>query len=249
MPPWLIDRWPLKLAALVLSLVIWLVVSSREPSEEVVTVRFAPEMDSSLRLISEPPALRALVIGRGRELMKLYSTPVTYRPAFGPAVADTVRLSLTPSEIVVPPGVDVLVRDIRPRNFEVRFAATLRKVVPVKSALTLAPDASVRVDGPPRLEPESVTVTGPRRAVVKVDSITTVRETRVICDDAAWRIPLDTTGIGARVRPASVTARVPVTRISTRAFGPACAPTRSVRPPAAIDTPTRSPFSLPTKTP
>ena len=249
MPPWLINRWPLKLAALGLSVVIWIVVSSREPSEEVVTVRFAPEMDSSLRLISEPPALRALVIGRGRELIKLYSTPVTYRPEFGPGVADTLRLTVTPAEVVVPPGVDVLVRDIRPRTFEVRFAATLRKIVPVKSALTLAPDASVRVDGPPRIEPESVTVTGPRRAVAKVDSITTVRETRVICDDAAWTIPLDTTGIGARVRPASVTARVPVTRISNRAFGPACAPARAIRPRAALDTPARSPSSLPTKTP
>ena len=249
MPPRLIKRWPLKLAALVLSVVIWIVVSSREPSEEVVTVRFAPELDSSLRLISQPPALRALVIGRGRELIKLYSTPVTYRPAFGPSAADTVRVTVTPAEIVVPPGVDILVRDIQPRTFEVRFAGTLRKLVPVRSALTLAPDPSVRVDGPPRISPDSVTVSGPRRAVSKVDSITTIRETRVICDDVAWMIPLDTTGIGARVRPASVTARVPVTRIGNRAFGPACAPARAIRPRAAVDTPARSPFTLPTKKP
>lgn len=249
MPPWLIDRWPLKLAALVLSLVIWLVISSREPSEEVVTVRFAPEMDSSLRLISQPPTLRALVIGRGRELIKLYSTPVTYRPRFGPNVADTVQLTVSPAEIEVPPGVAILVRDIRPRTFEVRFAATLRKIVPVKSALTLAPDPSVRVDGPPRIDPESVTVSGPRRAVSRVDSITTVRETRIVCDDVAWMIALDTTGIGARVRPATVRARVPVTRIGNRALGAACTPARALRPRAAADTSARSPFTLPTKTP
>lgn len=249
MPAWLVNRWPLKLAALFLSVVIWFVVSAREPTEEVVTVRFAPEMDSSLRLISQPPALRALVIGRGRELIKLYSTPVLFRPEFGPNVADTVQLTLTPSVVEVPPGVDILVRDIQPRTFEVRFAATLRKIVPVKSALTLAPDASVRVDGPPRIEPESVTVTGPRRAVARVDSITTVRETRVICDDAAWMIALDTTGIGARVRPAQVTARVPVTRIGNRPLGPTCASPRQPRPRASSDTVVRSPFTLPSKRP
>ena len=221
------EHWPLKIAALFLALVLWLVVSAREPTEEVIPVSFQPQLDSSLRLISQPPTVRALMIGRGREVLQLYSSPPLYRPVITAETEDTVTLTLTPSDIELPPEVDVLVRDVQPRSFMLRFAPSGQRFVPVRSGLTLAPDPSIRIEGPPRFDPESVLVTGPRRAVARVDSVTTVRETRVVCDGGAWIVSLDTSGLGARVRPAQVTARIPVSRDTAGVPGAVCIANRA----------------------
>ncbi|HEX2781655.1 MAG TPA: hypothetical protein VHM30_19275 [Gemmatimonadaceae bacterium] len=109
------ERLPLKIAALFFAIVLWLVVSAEEPTEEVVNVRFAPALDSGVVVAGELPAVRALVLGSGRELLKLYSAqPVIVRRIPG-AVRGDVRLELGPADVDLPAGVNAVVRDVRPR--------------------------------------------------------------------------------------------------------------------------------------
>src|SRR3712207_9142813 len=65
------ERLELKVTAIVLAIVLWFLVSARETTEEIVGVRFAPQLDSSLALREPPRPVSALVIGRRGELMKL----------------------------------------------------------------------------------------------------------------------------------------------------------------------------------
>ena len=214
--PWsiasLTEHLMLKIAALLLALMLWLVVSAREPTAEVIPVRFEPLLDRSLTLVSPLPPMRALVIGEGRDLLKLYSTPPVVRRVINASVTDTFTLELQPSDVDIPVNVDAIVRDIQPRSIKLTFAATGRRMVPVRSRMRLRAGGNVIAIGNPQFEPESVMITGPRRTVARVDSVPTVAESRILCGQYAGVIRLDTTRLGVSVRPRQVQMSIPVRR-------------------------------------
>ena len=120
------ERLGLKAAALFFALVLWTVVSVEEPTDEVIPIRFAPVVDSGMVIVSPLPTVRALVIGRGRELLKLYdASPVIVRRVQS-GTSETVILELSPADVDLPAGVDAVVRDVRPHNvtLQLRRATT-----------------------------------------------------------------------------------------------------------------------------
>ena len=96
------ERLGLKAVALVLALLLWIVVSLRQPTEGYVRVRVTPVLDSSLVLIGAAPEVRALVSGRAADLVKLFSTPLVLRRTVSGDVPDTLMLDLTPADVHVP---------------------------------------------------------------------------------------------------------------------------------------------------
>lgn len=210
----LTNHLALKGTCVVLAVVLWLVWSVREPAQEVIPVSFQPLLDPSLEMVGSVPPLRALVIGRGRELLKLYSTPPTLRKVIRAGVPDSFVVDLQPEDVDIPASVDVIVRDLQPRTVTLRFASTSRRLVPVRSALRLTAGPGLRMIGPAEFEPESVLVSGPRAAVGRLDSVRTVADARDVCDSARWLVRLDTAGLAVSVRPATVQAHIPVVRDS-----------------------------------
>jgi len=122
----------LKFAALFFALVLWLVVSAEEPTEEVMGVRFEPALDSGVVISGEMPNVRALVLGRGREILKLYNAaPVIHRRVRS-GLRDSIRIELGPADVDLPAGVSAAVRDVRPRIITLR----LRRVAPLLPSAT-----------------------------------------------------------------------------------------------------------------
>jgi hypothetical protein len=203
------ERLALKGTALLLALVLWFIVSAKEPAEEIIAIRFQPSFDPSLQLVGELPTIRALVVGSGRELLKLYSSPPTIRRSIGEDVPDTLELNLRPEDVDLPPGVEAIVRGVEPRRVTLVFAAELAKRVPVRSGLRLEADSLERFDPVIRFDPDSVRVTGPRRTVARISAVHTMPITITAADSTIILAPLDTTELGrARVRPGSVFAQV-----------------------------------------
>lgn len=235
----LTERVPFKAGALFFALVLWLVVSAEEPAQEVVRVRFDPLIDSSLTVISPPPELRAIVIGRARDLIRLLSNPPVIRRLVRSDISDTVTIQIGPEDVDLPPGVDAIVSDVQPRQLTLAFARTMQRWLPVTSQLDVSADSGFRVTGNPRFNPESVLVSGDRRVVRSMRGIPTVRALLVVPDSALTRVPLDTARLGVMATPAIVDVHVPVAR----------AP---VLPPAAVKdsgiaaaSPARTPGSSP----
>src|SRR4051812_15186085 len=221
-------RLLLKSTALVLAIVLWLIATSKEPTEEVVPVRFTPGLDSSLVLRDPPPAIRALVAGRGEDLLKLYSTPLVISRVIANDVPDTLVLDLAPSDIKLPAGLEnsIIVRDVQPRSLTLRFETSSVRVVPVRSELRIEPvGGAYQV----RFEPESVEVSGPRQAVARVNHVSTVRATIYGNDSIPHLVDVDTTRLGARVKPTQVKAYVVPPAALTNAV-PGVAPQSSGRP-------------------
>src|SRR5918997_5426342 len=138
------ERLELKVTALVLAIVLWFMVSARETTEEIVGVRFAPQLDSSLALQEAPRPISALVIGRRGELLKLVANAPIIRRPIDDEVPDTVSLELRPGDVELPPNVDARVRDVQPRRITLFFQSDLTRLVPVRVPAELGPDASGR---------------------------------------------------------------------------------------------------------
>ena len=204
------EQLPVKATALFLSVVLWMVVAGEEPSQEAVDVNLELVLDSSLVLTSPRPSIRAQVIGSTRELYKLFSQRPTVHRSFTGEVEDSVVVLLTPGDVQLPPGVEARVSAVEPQTFTLRFDSLLQRRMPVRSALRLVDPAGRVLLYEPRFEPESVTVTGQRRVVQDLESISTGRRTITVRDTAiTLDVVLDTLRLGVQVMPVRVRARIP----------------------------------------
>lgn len=198
-------RLPLKLAAVFFALVLWLAVSAEEPTEEWVDVRVAMVHDSSVTLVDSVPPVQALVVGRGRDLLKLYTTLPVLRRVIDADTAARITLSLRPGDVDLPSNVDARVRDVRPSAMTLRVRITESRRVPVRSAVEISADSGLRLVGPPNVEPDSVDVRGSREAVRKLSAVYTERRQIEVHDTVSdMLVPIDTAGLHMRVSPPQV---------------------------------------------
>jgi len=209
-------RMPLKLAAVFFALVLWLAVSAEEPTEEWVDVRVALVHDSSITLVDSVPPVQALVVGRGRDLLKLYSTLPVLRRVIDADTATRLTLSLRPGDVDLPSNVDARVRDVRPSAVSVRVRITESRRVPVRSAVEISADSGMHLVGPPNVEPDSVDVRGPREAVRKLAAVYTERRQIEVHDTISdVLVPVDTAGLHMRVSPPQVRLHILATPART----------------------------------
>lgn len=203
------DNLPMKASAVLLAIAMWMLVAAREPMEQVVGVRFAPQLDSNLVLRDPPPLVRAVVLGSANEILKLANTPLAIRrPVTGDA-PDTLAVSLRPTDVIVPEGVEVIVRDVQPHSVTLRFESTTSRQVAVASALLVrSPSATPVIIA---FSPESVLVSGPRRLIGRLRHVSTVADS-IPLDTLPRLVDLDTAGLGVVVRPAQVRVSFPSVR-------------------------------------
>ena len=209
------ERLGLKAIALVLALLLWIVVSLRQPTEGYVRVRVAPTLDSSLVLIGPAPELQALVTGRAADLVKLYATPLVLHRTVGGDVPDTLMLDVTPADVHVPPELTeaVHVLDVQPRAVMLRFESRVTRRVPVLNdgRVVVHADSVVSPGAAPHgdlvFDPDWVRVTGPRRLVRRLRGIRPNSLSIAPGDTLPHVAELDTAGMGVRVEPAQVKVR------------------------------------------
>src|SRR5881227_122227 len=199
------QRLALKGTALLLAIVLWFIVTAKEPNQDLVEVQFAPVLDSSLVLKDPPPMIHALVVGTPQELLKLFAHPLVIKRQIAANSPDTVVVDLSTSDVELPAGVDAIVRGIEPRSVTLRFESTSSRIVPVRSAVqvvmdTLHPSPPVAV----RLEPERVEVSGPRQRVLGLPYVMTARVAIPASDSLPHLVDIDTTRLGLRVKPSQV---------------------------------------------
>jgi hypothetical protein len=198
------ERLVLKGTAVFLAVVLWFVVNAKEPQLELVPVHFTPVLDSSLALRDPLPQLQALVAGSPKELIKLTANEPTIRRQITSDAPDTVVIDLRPDDVTLPEGVDAVVRDVQPRSLTLRFESTWSRKAAVHSAIEVTDNMGTPLTT--RFDPESVQVTGPRRLVLRIPSVRTVKTVIPFPDSLPHLVDIDTTGFGAgvRVRPSQV---------------------------------------------
>jgi hypothetical protein len=105
------EHLPVKFSALFFAVVMWVIVRSEEPSEAWIDVHLALSLDSTVTMAAQPPIVQALVSGRGREILKLYSTSPELRRSVG---LDDSVFAVHPADVFTTNEADVKVVDVRP---------------------------------------------------------------------------------------------------------------------------------------
>jgi YbbR domain-containing protein len=216
------QRLALKGTALLLAIVLWFIVTAKEPNQDLVEVQFAPQLDSSLVLKDPPPMIHALVVGTPQELLKLFAHPLVIKRQIAANSPDTVVVDLSTSDVELPAGVDAIVRGVEPRSVTLRFESTSSRIVPVRSAVqvvsdTLHPSGPVTV----RLDPDRVEVSGPRQRVLSLEYVVTARVAIPAADSLPHLVDIDTTRLGVRVRPSQVKVHLLPAAATASAASPA----------------------------
>ena len=133
---------------------------------------------------------------------------------------DSVAVDLRPADVYIPPDVDAIVRNVQPRALMLIFDVTLIRRVPVANAVRVVADSGSGVvrHHLTRIVPDSVAVTGPRRAVNAIASVRTVEQTVTVGDSGEFVIPLDVKRLaaGVKVQPTEVKllVHVPLARVA-----------------------------------
>lgn len=113
--------------AIVCATALWLSVSVDQTATAWVPVALSLSMDSTMALVAPPPPLRAYVVGRRADLVRLVRSPVTLRHAIASPIlvgasSGDVTVDVRPTELEMPPGVEARVRDVDPRVIVLRVA-------------------------------------------------------------------------------------------------------------------------------
>jgi hypothetical protein len=203
----------LKATAIGLAALLWFTITNREPTAKSVPVQLRLNLDSSLVLRTPPEEINAVVQGAPIDLLKLGSRSATIVEQINAQAPDTFVIDLSPKDVELPPSVAGLlsVTDVYPKSVTLEFVRTLTRRVPVRSGIQVfATSASVV----PHviIEPSTVEISGPRLMVNRVDFVRTDTTRILATDSLPHQVAIDTSGLGVRVRPEQVRARLVMPR-------------------------------------
>lgn len=217
----LLHNWPLKLAAVFLSLTLYVAVAAQEQETQDFTMRLDVQVPPGRTLLSDPPSVRVTLRGKGGELLKLR----LFRQVIALRVPDTLSTAtwfttLRPTDIDLPKGADLQVADIAPRDVAIQLDPVAAKEVPIVPRVQVTPESGQALDGGLQITPSVARLVGPDRQVAAIDSVTTVPTALEGVHGSFTRfVPLDTTPLGVvRLAPKEVRVSGTTAAVFERVF-------------------------------
>jgi hypothetical protein len=198
----------LKLIAAGLAVLLWFIITNREPTAKSVSVQLRLRLDSSLVLQTPPEEINAVVQGAPSDLLKLGNRSAAIVRQINAQAPDTFVIDLSPDDVELPASVSGLltVTDIYPKSVTLQFVRTLTRRVPVRSGVLVT--GLVGVAPRVAIEPATVEVSGPRRAVARVAFVRTDSTRIGASDSIPHQVAIDTAGLGVTVKPEQVRVRL-----------------------------------------
>jgi hypothetical protein len=223
LPTALTADWPLKLTAVALSVLLWLVASSEEPASGLLQVELRVQPPPGRAVVRALEPLHATAVGSRRELLRLSRDNLFFTRILPDTLtADSVRLDIDPSDVVLPGNPNVRIQDLEPRQVTVELNPVAQRSVPVRPVVRIQSDSGFELVGGIAVVPGEVRLAGPRDGVAAIDSVTTVPLEIASADGPTEeRVMVDTTGFGpVRVFPNRVTLTLNVQAIAEKTLWP-----------------------------
>lgn len=215
--------WPLKLTALALSVLLWLIASSEEPASALVSVELRVQPPPGRRVVREPGRVRATVVGPRRDLLRLsHGSLVLTRILPDSLTSDTASLTITPEDLVFPGASGIRVQDVEPRRVAVELNPVAQRTVPVHPVVRIQSQSGYELVGGVAVVPGEVRLAGPADRLAAIDSARTVPLELAGADGPAEQpVMVDTTGFGpVRVFPSRVTVSLNIQAMGERTLWP-----------------------------
>jgi hypothetical protein len=214
-------NWPIKLAALFLAVMLYVAVAAQQPITQRFALRVVVLVPRGRALLEPPPGVSVLITGKGSELLKLRTFPRIIHVS----VPDTLstsswRVSLGPSDVEVPKGVDVRVSEMTPGDLLLVLDSVSRKDVRIVPLITVVPDSGQVLRAGLSITPSVARLVGSDRALAAIESVTTI-PTRISSVTGAFSqaVPIDTAPLGTvRIAPKQVQVTGEIGAIHERSF-------------------------------
>jgi len=176
------DNVGLKLASFVLALLLYAHVVTEQPKQEVLRVTVACSgLADSLAILGKPPTdIDVTFRGKWKDLIRLRLSNTLLPIDLASVGPGPFRHEITPEEIserALPPElakVLEITEVAEPRALTLDVEPKAERRIFVMARVVGEPAPGWRLDGEPTVEPESVTVRGPRSAVMAIDTLRTL---------------------------------------------------------------------------
>jgi len=204
----IVRHWPLKLAALALSVILWVVVALEEPATHLEDVRLELSLAPTAALAQPLPPVQALIAGPRGEFLKLGVSALVIRATIPDSAAGSHhRLAISPGDVELPRNVRVSVQEVLPREVDVVLDRRAQRTVPVAVRAVVEPESGYALDGPVTAVPAAVRVSGAISVLGGLDSIATeALQLKGVTGVFARTVALDTTGHAVlQIAPLAVT--------------------------------------------
>ncbi len=191
----LLRHWPLKLTALALSAILWVVVALEQPATHLEDIELVLTLSPTAALAQPLPPVQALIAGPRGEFLKLSTTRLQIRASIPESAGSRSRIFISPSDVELPRDVKVTVQEVQPREIEVVLDRRAEKTVPVAVRAVVEPESGYTLEGPVVAAPAAVRVSGARSLLGALDSVATVPvELKGIAGAFQRTVPIDTAG-------------------------------------------------------
>lgn len=195
----LAQNWKLKVLALALAVLLWVVVSADQVTSNWIPVPLEIRVqDPGYRLIesSAPSEVEVRFTGPGRDFLDLAIRRAPLLLNID-QVSDTVdAFELDPGMVQVPNQLSVNPQDVRPGRVSLRFLELEDRVVPLRVRVRNELGIDWMLVDSLRAEPGRIRIRGPARLVGRIESVATQPVTLSPGDSAFSRIiEIDTAGL------------------------------------------------------
>ncbi len=217
-------NWPIKGAAIFLSLMLYVAVQLQQPVTTDFELGLNVQLPPGRTLQQKLPKIRAQISGKGSQVLRLRSLrgDVTRRmPDTLSSPTWTIRLEPSEIEAQLPKGADVRVLEIRPREITVALDSVARKDVRIVPLITVVPESGQVLHGGVSIAPTIARLVGPEKNLAAIESVTTIpTEIANVAGPFTRTVPIDTSLLGiVRIAPRQVTVSGEMGAIAERSFG------------------------------
>lgn len=168
--------WQLKLLAVALAVLLWVVVSAEQVSTTWIDIRVqVQETDPEFQLIPEsvPERVRVRFAGPGREFIDLAVRKPSLVLRIGEVEDTEQAFELVPSMVRLPAGLEVNAYDVDPAFARLRFRQLANLDLPVRISIDPADASEWTLAAPLRVTPARVRISGPADQMPDLRAVST----------------------------------------------------------------------------
>jgi hypothetical protein len=192
-------HWKLKLSALALALLLWVVFSAEQVTTQWIPVRVEAVVRDPAYVLTgrpEPRVVRVRFRGPGRELWEVALRPPTLVLPVRD-VGEARSFALDVAMVEVPERYRVTATDVRPAVVRLDLQRLVTRTVPVRPVVASGSLGRYVVEDSVRATPQTVRLTGPEEALSRLDAIPTRAFDIVPAQGGEFsrRVALDTTDL------------------------------------------------------
>ena len=170
----LLDKWPYKVAAVALAMLLWVNVTDDERQVQALRTQVTYDVqDEDYVLVDAPDEIRTSFSGRRADLVSLNFNPPTIRVPIAEVTDTVMEVDVSLAAVTYETGTAIRPVGVSPSTLTLRFEPVTRKRLPVYPVTQLEPADGFVILGRPTVEPDSVVASGPASQVESLASLST----------------------------------------------------------------------------